>query len=144
MLEDRGFPIVAVNAIIFTQSSRIILTRRADNNLWCLPGGLVEHGESVEEAIIREVQEEIGVTCSVDSLVGVYSANNKKGDEPATSRNSIIIAFRCQVVKGIPKVSDEVSEIGVFDIDNLPKDIVENQRVRVFHASKEQREAFVC
>src|SRR5512138_962466 len=51
----------------------VLLTRRADNGQWCLPGGRVDPGESVSEACIRELQEETGIDSHVRRLVGVYS-----------------------------------------------------------------------
>jgi 8-oxo-dGTP pyrophosphatase MutT (NUDIX family) len=50
------------SAAIFDESGdKILLTKRADNGEWCLPGGIVEPGESVEETCIREVWEETGL-----------------------------------------------------------------------------------
>jgi ADP-ribose pyrophosphatase YjhB (NUDIX family) len=136
------FPIVAVNAIIFTDSSHFILTRRVDNNLWCLPGGIIEFGETVEEAVIREVKEEIRVKCILENLVGIYSANNKK-DTLVSKRSSIILAFRCRILEGEPGVSEEVAEVGLFTLNNLPQDIIENQRVRIIHAVTNKERSYI-
>ena len=131
--EDRPtLPNVAVNAIII-DNGRFILTKRADSGLWCLPGGLVEFGETVKEAILREVREEIGVECLVEGLVGVYSTNNVEVTFPA-KRNSIIIAFRCRITQGTPSTSDEVSEIGLFYAQNIPDTIIKNQKARILDA----------
>ncbi|MBI2561507.1 MAG: NUDIX domain-containing protein [candidate division NC10 bacterium] len=62
-----------VAAIISNGEGKILLQRRSDNGLWGLPGGSVEIGESVRDAIIREVQEETGLTVEVVRLIGVYS-----------------------------------------------------------------------
>jgi len=52
---------------------RVLLVRRSDDGYWELPGGRVDVGESVSEAVVREVAEETGVTIKVTGLVGVYS-----------------------------------------------------------------------
>jgi ADP-ribose pyrophosphatase YjhB (NUDIX family) len=137
------YPIIAVNAIIFTSPSCFILTRREDNNRWCLPGGIIEVGESVEEALKREVKEEIGVNCEIEKLVGIYSTNNIK-ETCITNMSSIILAFRCNILEGIPNVSEEVAEIGLFTINNLPQDIIENQKIRIIHAINNSSKPYLC
>ena len=63
------------SAIIFDDArQKVLLTRRADNGRWCLPGGGMDPGESVEEACIREVLEETGLEARVTKLVGVYTS----------------------------------------------------------------------
>ena len=53
---------VGCSAVIFDQQrQKILLTRREDNNQWCLPSGGMESGESASEACIREVEEETGL-----------------------------------------------------------------------------------
>ncbi len=64
----------AVSAIIFNESKKILLQRRMDTKKWCVISGHVEFGESVEEAIVREVLEETNVKSEVVRLIGVYSS----------------------------------------------------------------------
>ena len=60
-------------AIIFDDDGKVLLERRSDNGFWGLPGGAVEVGESVEQAVKREVMEETALLVEVKRLVGVYS-----------------------------------------------------------------------
>jgi ADP-ribose pyrophosphatase YjhB (NUDIX family) len=131
--DEHTLPNVAVNAIIIGADGCFILTKRVDTGLWCLPGGLVEFGETIEEATIREVREEIGVECLVESLVGIYSTNNIEVASPAKT-NSIIIALKCRITQGVPSISEEVSDIGFFSAHNIPDTIIKNQRARILHA----------
>src|SRR5438034_11818350 len=62
-----------VSAIILTGEG-LLLQRRSDNRLWGLPGGGVEPGESVTEAVVREVREETGLEVVPLRLIGVYSS----------------------------------------------------------------------
>src|ERR671927_535856 len=72
-LSKQGQIRLGCSAAIFDEQGRILLTRRADNGQWCLPGGRMESGESAAEACEREVFEETGLTVHVKRLVGVYS-----------------------------------------------------------------------
>ena len=65
-------------AVIFDQNrGKVLLTKRSDNGLWCLPGGRMEPGESVDECCRREVFEETGLIIEPKRLVGVYSSRDQ-------------------------------------------------------------------
>jgi 8-oxo-dGTP pyrophosphatase MutT (NUDIX family) len=65
---------VGCSAVIFDKDrEKILLTRREDNNQWCLPSGGMEPGESASETCIREVDEETGLQVVVKRLIGVYT-----------------------------------------------------------------------
>src|SRR6202171_1805937 len=61
------------SAIVADNEGRILLQRRSDNGRWALPGGVMDIGESIAEAIAREVQEETGLTVEPERIVGVYT-----------------------------------------------------------------------
>jgi 8-oxo-dGTP diphosphatase len=63
----------AVSAVIFNDAGEVLLQKRKDTGKWCIISGHVEFGESVQEAMVREVWEETGVRCEVTRLIGVYS-----------------------------------------------------------------------
>ena len=63
----------AVSAIVADEHHGLLLHRRSDNELWSIPGGRIEVGESVREAAVREVREETGIEAEPVRLVGVYS-----------------------------------------------------------------------
>jgi len=60
-------------SVAIFESGRILLTQREDFEVWCLPGGKVENGESIAQAAIREVREETGLDIRLTRLVGIYS-----------------------------------------------------------------------
>jgi len=66
----------AVSAVVTDSDGRILLHKRSDNFLWSLPGGAMELGESVEQAVIREVKEETGFDVEVNKCIGIYSDPN--------------------------------------------------------------------
>ena len=64
----------AVSAAIFDDYGRVLLHKRRDVNQWCIISGHVEFGESVEQAILREIREEANVDAAIIRLIGVYSS----------------------------------------------------------------------
>jgi ADP-ribose pyrophosphatase YjhB (NUDIX family) len=76
--QDRAAPIAqdvlpAAFAAVRSRAGEILLVQRLDDGNWELPGGRIEVGESVTQAVIREVDEESGVMIELTGLAGVYS-----------------------------------------------------------------------
>ncbi len=134
-----------VSAIILTAEG-LLLQRRADNGLWGLPGGGVEPGESVTEALVREVREETGLEVTPLRLIGVYSA--PAHGQVVTYPDGNVIhyvssSFECRVVGGVLTCSHESLELGWFDPERLPAEMVPMHRVRIADALMRRVEAFV-
>jgi 8-oxo-dGTP diphosphatase len=133
-ISDTYLPVVAVNGIMFDGMGRVLLTRRMDNGLWCLPGGLLEFGETVQEGLVREIEDEIGIRPTELRLTGVYSSNNKTVVQTA-KRCSIILAFTCETGGQIARTSEEVQAVEYFHLDGLPEGMVENHERRIRDAA---------
>lgn len=134
------------SAAIFNPSrQKILLTRRTDNGLWCLPGGKIEPGENVEEACIREVLEETGLCVRISRLIGVYSSPDWLVEYPDGNRVQIVaLSFEAVPDGGSLMVSNEVNEFGYFslpEIENL--DLMRNHHQRVLDAFAQQGQAFI-
>jgi 8-oxo-dGTP diphosphatase len=106
-------PTLGVEAAILVDH-KIFLTKRQDYPVWCLPGGGVESGESVEEAIVREVLEETGMMVAVQRVVGIYSRPFWRNG------GAVNIVLQCEHLYGKPVTTDEVSEFGFFELNSLP------------------------
>jgi 8-oxo-dGTP pyrophosphatase MutT (NUDIX family) len=116
-------------AAIFNDAGEILLTRRADNRLWCLPSGQMEVGESIADTVVREAAEETGLDVVVERPVGVYSRPHPYYEQFGLQ----VVAFVCvcRVVGGVLRVSDETTEFGYFAPDRLPSDIVSTHVERI-------------
>ena len=134
-----------VSAIILTPEG-ILLQRRSDNGLWGLPGGGVEPGESVSEAIVREVREETGLEVAPGRLVGVYSspALNQIVTYPdGNVIHYVSSSFECRIVGGTLECGDESLDLRWFDAARLPAEMVPMHRIRIADALAGQVAAFV-
>lgn len=97
------------------RTDRLLLTRRADNDQWCLPSGAVEPGETPAQAAVRETEEETGLVVRVTELIGVHSDPDLVTVYPDGNRREIVgVLFRAVEVAGEPGPSDEVTEVGWF------------------------------
>ncbi len=63
----------STTAAVRDNAGRLLLIHKVDNDLWALPGGAMELGESIADAAVREVAEETGVTVELTGLVGIYT-----------------------------------------------------------------------
>ena len=108
------------SAAIFDEQGRILLTRRADNGQWCLPGGRMESGESAAEACEREVFEETGLRVRVKRLIGVYSHPDQLVIYPDGNKAHIVaLHFEAEVIEGELGLSNETTEVGYFTLDEI-------------------------
>lgn len=111
-----------VAAIITNEAGHILLQRRSDNGEWGLPGGAIDPGEEPADAIIREVQEEVGLQVMPERIIGVYSGPEFLVTYPNGDQAMILsITFSCRIVSGEPCVNDDESlEVRYFAPDALP------------------------
>lgn len=105
--------IVAVSGIVTDPRGRVLLVK-GDRRGWEPPGGQVELGEDLVEALEREIREESGVRVEVSRLVGVYS-NLGRPDRGLAEQINFV--FSCRWVSGEPRAGDECTEAGFFEAD---------------------------
>ncbi len=137
--------LVATTAAIFDASGeKVLLTRRADNGRWCLPGGQLEPGESAAEGCAREALEETGLEIHLTRLIGVYSSPHQVAAYPDGHRYQVVaLLFAAQVAGGQPQLSPETTAWGWYgptELDAL--DIMEHHRQRLPDIFARRPEAF--
>ena len=131
--------------ILDTTQNKILLTCRADNGLWCLPGGAIDPGESVVEACAREVWEETGLRVRIGKLIGVYSNPHPLVEYVDGNRFQLVaLIFEAQPISGELGISDETTAVGYFSLTEIEDvDLMEHTRVRIMDALVGQQAAFV-
>lgn len=112
-------PVLAVDIIIEKNDKLLLVTRKGKpfEGKLALPGGHVELGETVEEAAIREVKEESGITVELRDILGIYSDPKR---DPRQHIVTVVFIARCKDVK--TKAGSDVSAAQWFDTDSIKKD----------------------
>jgi ADP-ribose pyrophosphatase YjhB (NUDIX family) len=123
----------------------ILLTRRTDNGQWCLPGGMIDPGESVAEGCEREVFEETGLRVRVVRFIGVYSNPDRLTVYPDGNKaNVIVLSFEVGQVGGELGLSSETTDAQFFPVaEAVQMDLFHGHAEHIRDALIEQDEAFI-
>lgn len=114
-------PLVGVGAIII-QDNRVVLVKRAHPPIqgqWSIPGGVLEVGELVREAAIREAREETGLIVEPTDLLGVYD-RILRNQEQRVQYHYVLVDFLCRPVGGELQAASDAVEVRWFTREELP------------------------
>lgn len=135
----------SVSAVIFDRRGWLLLQQRSDGGQWGVPGGSVEIGESVHDAVIREVREETGLHVTVRRLVGVYSdpALQVVRYPDGNVWHYVSVCFECAVRGGELTTCDETLALRYVSPARMPTTLLPNHRIRIRDARRRRSAAFV-
>ncbi len=111
-------PLPASCLVVADRDERILLVRRGVEpkvGHWCLPGGFMELDETPEEAALRELKEETGLTGTIDRLLGVTA------NPSPLYRSVLMVGYLVIQYKGVPVAGDDAVDIAFFDRRDLPE-----------------------
>ena len=115
-------PLVGVGAIII-EGDRVVLVKRGHPPLageWSIPGGVLEVGETLREAAVREAMEETGLTVEPGELLGVFDRVLRDADG-RTRYHYVLIDFLCRRIAGEPHGAGDAEEARWFTRDEAKK-----------------------
>lgn len=128
--------VVAASAVVTDDGGRILLQRRRDNDLWALPGGGMDMGDSLPGCAVREVKEETGLDVEVTGLVGTYTdPRHRIAYSDGEVRRQFNVCFTARVVGGMLAISKESTELRFVDpadLETLPMHHTQRLRLRHF------------
>ena len=134
----------ATSAIVLNDVGEILLQQRSDNNLWALPGGTMNPGESIAQCTIREVKEETGLNVKPEYIIGIYSnPAHIVAYSDGEVRQQFSICFFCTLIAGEIKTSDESFKVGFFSLQEaLQLKMHPSIRLRIQHFQEHRAQPF--
>ncbi|MFH9473064.1 NUDIX domain-containing protein [Streptomyces anulatus] len=134
--------VVAASAVVTDDQGRILLQRRRDNDLWALPGGGMDLGDSLPGTAVREVKEETGLDVEITGLVGTYTDPRHIIEySDGEVRRQFNVCFTARVTGGSLAVSEESTELRFVapgELDFLPMHHTQRLRLRHFAEDRDQ------
>jgi 8-oxo-dGTP diphosphatase len=111
-------PKLTVDGIALKDGQIVLIQRKNQpfQGQYALPGGFVEYGETVDNAVVREFLEETGLQTRIKRLLGVYS---EPGRDPRG--HTVSVVFELEIIGGNLQSGDDAAEAKLFQLDNLPE-----------------------
>ncbi len=131
-------PIVSVGGVVVDEG-RVLLVRRAHEPLkgaWSLPGGVVELGETLVDALAREVEEETGLDVAVGPVVEVLDRVHRTADG-RVEYHFVIIDYLCRPRGGLLASATDAADARWVDVDELARFDVTPKATEVIHRALE-------
>jgi 8-oxo-dGTP pyrophosphatase MutT (NUDIX family) len=125
----------SVTAVIVNDEGELLLIHKTDNDLWALPGGGHDAGESISQTVVREVKEETGIDVEIVDIVGLYTdPRHVMAYDDGEVRQQFSICFHARPIGGSLQNSSESKEVRWVSIDELDDlEIHPSMRLRIDH-----------
>lgn len=134
--------VVAVAAVVRNDDGDLLMIERTDNNLWAIPGGAQDIGESVVDTVLREVREETGIKVDVTGLSGIYSdPKHVIAYDDGEVRQEFSLCFHARPIGGSLRTSSEsrrVHWVPPTRVDEL--NIHPSMRLRIEHGLQDRNQ----
>ncbi|MEG4800581.1 NUDIX domain-containing protein [Microcoleus sp. ARI1-B5] len=114
---------------IIDNGGKVLLCHRTDRDAWNLPGGRVEAAETPWAAVVREVEEEVGLLVKV--IGAILCEGFANGIYAVPSRSDLVFTFRCEVVGGSLRTTEEADDMQWYLPSELPVNSFSNHVERI-------------
>ena len=133
----RKNPALTVDAIALKDGQLILIRRKNPpfQGSFALPGGFVDYGETVENAVIREFGEETGLEAEIKEFIGIYSEPDR---DPRG--HTVSVVFELKITGGKMLAGDDAADVSLFPLDELPdlafdhEIIISNYKASINHS----------
>ncbi|WDF79216.1 NUDIX hydrolase N-terminal domain-containing protein [Mucilaginibacter sp. AW1-7] len=119
MPDDYPTAKVDVRGMLLNAEGKILLAKESADGKWSLPGGWADVGYSAKEVIVKEFEEETGLTVVADRLLAVF--DKKMHPHPPQPFYVYKMVFHCKAVTNAVKQGFDMLDVEYFDVDNLPE-----------------------
>jgi ADP-ribose pyrophosphatase YjhB (NUDIX family) len=135
----------SVTAVVEDEQHRILLIHKTDNDLWALPGGGHDVGESIKDTVIREVKEETGYDVDVTGIVGTYTnPRHVMAYDDGEVRQQFSICFAAVLTGGELRTSSESKEVAWVAPERLEElEMHPSMRLRIKHYLDRRSQPFI-
>ena len=113
-------PSVGVGAVVI-RDGRVLLIRRGKEPLrgrWLVPGGTLELGETLEEAVVREIREETALEVAPLEVLTVFDRVDR--DEGRVLYHYVIVDYLCEYLSGEPRAGSDAEAVALVALEDLP------------------------
>lgn len=113
-------PVIGVGGLVFDRGNVLLVRRGAHpaKGFWSIPGGKVVHGESLAEAVEREMLEETGLRVRVGPLVEIYERLPRRG-AGGMDDHFVVLDYLCEATGGLLCAGDDAEEVAWFAVSEL-------------------------
>jgi len=135
----------STTAVVTNAKDDILLVHRRDNDLWALPGGGMELGESIEDCAVREVKEETGLDVELTGLVGVYTNPNHVLEySDGEVRQQFSLCYTTRLLGGELAFDNESTGIAWVPVEQLDDlNIHPSMRLRIDHYLEHREQPYL-
>jgi len=109
-------PVLTVDALIISEGKVLLIKRKNPPEGWALPGGLMDVGETAEEAVVRELREETGLKAHPDDVEFLHVRSDPKRDPRF---HAVSLVYKICIFSGKAEAADDATELGWFTHDQL-------------------------
>ena len=119
-------PALTVDAIALKDGQLILIKRKNPpfQGSFALPGGFVDYGETVENAVVREFKEETGLEAEIKDFIGIFSEPDR---DPRG--HTVSVVFELKITGGKLKAGDDASDVQLFSLDKLPDLAFDHEKI---------------
>jgi mutator protein MutT len=120
MAQEATRPSVGVGAVVI-RDGRVLLIRRGKEPLrgrWLVPGGTVELGETLEEAVVREIREETALEVAPLEVLTVFDRIDR--EEGRVLYHYVIVDYLCEYLSGEPQAGSDAEAVALVALEDLP------------------------
>ncbi len=149
-LDDPNAPkansiVPSATAIVLNEAGELLMVHKTDNNLWALPGGGMDPGESISQTVVRETKEETGMDVEVTGVVGIYTnPGHVIAYDDGEVRQQMSICFTTNLLGGEIATSSETSEVEFVPVDRLGElTINPSMRLRIDHWLEQREKPYI-